>query len=157
MNRAGRRANGERGRFKDPVNKRRSEPVGARAADDACSWLGQWSGVGWSIRIEPKLTRAQWDQYTPRAEECWSETARNYDPLKTLELLASLFPTHQCSVMWPRCGKRLDAGGIKQGDKIVKPFYALCGAVARHTETHIRDAYDNKVAIARCDEHRGQL
>lgn len=157
MNRAQRRANGERGKYRDPVAKRHSEPVSTRAADVECSWLGRWSDVGWSIRIEPKLTQEQWDRYALRAEECWDEATRNYDPLKTLELLGSLLPTHQCSVMWPRCGKRLNAGGIKQGDAIVKPFYALCGAVAKHTETHIRDAYGNRVALARCDEHRGQL
>lgn len=140
-----RRANGERG-------YRKAGPVPNAPAEQDCSWLGRWSDVGWAIRIEPRLTKEQWGQYSARSSEGWDETVRRYDPLKTMEVLLSLFPTHSFAVMWPRCGKRIV---VSRRDKL--PVYLECGEVAKHSETHLKDVHGTRTAIARCDKHRGQL
>ena len=118
-----------------------------------CSWLGRWQDNGWAIRIEPKLDSHDWDRYIRRAEESWSVSLGNYDPLVSLRILGDIFPERTVSIVWPRCGKRLEMYARDQ-----RKWYSMtCGAVAKHTVTKIRDAYDNQVALARCEAHQGQL
>lgn len=135
-----------------PINYQRATPVPTAPPESACSWLGRWSDVGWAIRIEPRLTEDQWRTYGTRSNEGWDEAARRYDPLKTLELLGSLFPTHTFSLAWPRCGKRVE---VPRKDKL--PLFLNCGEVAKHTDTHLQDVHGERTAIARCDQHQGQL
>lgn len=125
-----------------PLNKRNEEH----------SWLGQWVKMGWAIRITPKLTGLDWEKYSVRAGECWDAVTRNYSPALSLALLSELFPLHSFSLTWPTCGKR-----IMHAREGQVPLFTVCGAQATHTDMHLRDVYDNKVALARCDAHQGQL
>lgn len=135
--------------FKDPVGS----PVKAVAGSEAAySWLGKWGDVGWSIRISPRLTEAQWGTYGKRADETWDEAARSYSSVKSLELLGELFPTHTLTLVWPKCTYR--TAFHREGQV---PLYVLCGQRGTVTQTHLRDVYDNKVALARCTQHQGQL
>lgn len=137
----------------NPVLVRKATAVPPALRETEYSWLGRWSDIGWSIRIHPRLTPTQWDVYGKRAEECWDPAMRNYNPVKTMELLAALFPTHELVLKWPTCGKRLEAGNGVKG----LPVRTICGAQAQHTEVQTLDVNGARVGIARCDAHRGQL
>jgi hypothetical protein len=137
----------------DPPARRKAEPVKPAGAESDYSWLGQWSQVGWSIRIHPKLTTSEWDKFYPRANETWSDKGRNYDPLKSLKVLSELFPTHYFSLVYPRCGKRTVSGRTSGGSVLI----SVCAARAEYTETHLKDVHGTRVALARCGRHRGQL
>lgn len=116
------------------------------------SWLGKWVDCGWSIRIHPHLTGAEWAKYSPRADEGWDTEASVFSPTKTLDLLHDLFPTHELHLTWPKCTYR--SRTPRHGKT---PLFVVCGAQARYTEVRAEDVAGNKVAIARCDAHRGQL
>jgi hypothetical protein len=138
-----------------PVNYQKATPVPTAAPESACSWLGRWSDVGWAIRIEPRLTDEQWRAYGKRSNEGWDEAVRRYDPLKTLEVLASLVHRHKFTVSWPKCGKRTITASRTTGSGL--PVYVVCGEVAKHTDTHLQDVHGVRTAIARCDAHQGLL
>lgn len=132
----------------DHYSDHKAEPVAPDArSDDAFSWLGKWADVGWSVRVEPKLSDEEWAQVNPNLGKCWDEVNRNYDGMKAVEMLHELLPNHQLRLMWPKCGYR-----SRHGYRV-----SICGAAAHFTVTHGRDVYDQRVAIARCELHRGQL
>lgn len=141
------------GAIGNPVLARKATAVPPAPKGEEVSWLGRWQDVGWAIRIHPRLKPEQWDTYGKRASECWDGDRFTYDPLKTMELLAVLFPAHELVLKWPTCGKRLNAGRSLSG----LPVRTICGAMAKHTEVHTLDVNGARVGIARCDEHRGQL
>jgi hypothetical protein len=137
----------------DPVLKRKAEDV---VPDDRpsseFSWLGKWQEMGWAIRIYPKLTDDQWVSYGRRAGNCWDKGAFRYDPVKCLELLHELFPSHDLVLKWPRCTYR-----TKQERVGKVPLYLVCDAQAKHTEVRAQDVTGARVGIARCDDHKGLL
>jgi hypothetical protein len=150
-------------KFKDPVGKRppqvrRSQPVTPAAPDGEYSWMGKWADNGYSVRISPRLSSLDWDKVHLRADECWDTELRRYSEIKTMELLAELFPTHELVIVWPKCTHRERAGGLRNGDgQMVRPWFTVCGQVAKHTELALRDVYDNRFALPRCAEHQGEL
>lgn len=117
-----------------------------------CSWLGSFAEVGWSIRIEPRLSNAQWERLSAPLDTVWSTSARSYDPVKCLELLGELFPAHALAMHWPQCTYRT---ATEREGKL--PLINVCNAEARHTAVGIRDTKGKRVGIPRCQEHRGQL
>lgn len=121
-------------------------------AGDACSWLGKFAHNGWAIQITPRLSDRQWESFGHRAGETWDGGAFAYDAMRSLELLRSLFPRHAFALKWPTCTKRQELP--REGKP---PLYVVCGAQAQHTETKLRDVSGCLVAIARCEQHRGQL
>lgn len=120
-----------------------------------CSWLGRWQDVGWAIRITPRLGDSDWKVFELRAEETWDPSSLNYDAMKSLELLGELFPRCELSLVWPRCGKRTVGQRTARIGRV--PAVEVCGAMAKHTDTHIKDVTGARVGIARCDAHQGQL
>lgn len=132
--------------------KKASEVVPPNKPESEFSWLGRWKDNGWSVRIEPRLAPAEWDRITPRLEETFSETLLNYDPMKSLELLQELLPKHMFTLIWPRCGYRKV---VPRKDK--RPLIIPCNAVAQFSHTNLRDVYDNKTTLARCEEHRNLM
>jgi hypothetical protein len=138
----------------DHYSDHKAEPVAPDArSDEAFSWLGKWADVGWSVRVEPKLADEEWAQVNPNLGKCWDEVNRVYDGMKAVELLHELLPNHQLRLMWPKCGYRDVLTRRSTGRK----YISICGAAAHFTVTHGRDVYDQRVAIARCELHRGQL
>lgn len=124
-------------------------------AGDACSWLGKFANNGWAIRIMPRLNDRQWEAYGRRAGETWDGATLSYDAVRSLELLQSMFPRHTLVLKWPTCTKRTLSGAVRTGAGL--PVFAVCGAQAQYTDTKLRDVNGALVAIARCDQHRGQL
>jgi hypothetical protein len=120
--------------------------------DTEFSWLGRWKDNGWSIRIEPRLKREEWDPITVQLDSTWNATLMNYDAMASMELLERCLPKHELTLMWPRCGKK-----ITQAREGKLPIVGVCGQVARFNVPGLLDAYDNKTVLARCEVHRGQI
>lgn len=145
--------------FKDPSPQvRRSQPVTPAKVETEYSWLGRWVDNGYAVRIHPRLTEEQWAPVYKRGEDLWDNDLGRYSEVKTIELLAELFPTHELVIVWPKCTHRTRSGELRDGSgAVVRPWYTVCGQVAKHTALELRDVYDNRMAVPRCARHQGQL
>lgn len=151
-NRAARRSKDGRDKAKAYQDPARKFGERSRGSEDH-SWLGRWADVGWAIKIGRKLKDEEWSWFGLRAEETWDEELNGYSAEKSLALLGELFPGVALDLVWPKCAYRtlqpLSAGGHH--------LWVVCDNTAKHTETQARDVLGNRVAIARCERHRGQL
>lgn len=89
-------------RYLDPANKisLSGESTESVLPDDR-SYLGRFADNGWSIMIEPKLTKEEWDSYSRYGHLTWNSLIDQWDINLALKLLGRLFPRHRFTILLP--------------------------------------------------------
>ena len=89
-------------RYQDPATKVNRVVVSNTEDEPDRSYLGRWEDSGWSIMIEPKLTKEEWGEYARHGAKTWNPTIEDWDVNIAMTLLKLLFPRHTLTILIPK-------------------------------------------------------